>query len=187
MCNSKLLTSEWQANNKTVQIQTVVELTQQCRSSRILSFDTSRSREALGGVTAAVVKAQLFTGRLRGSQFLWDLLLSSTFLTPQLMTVLPQWKTGEMETVNMVKKNIKNVVIQVINRRIHMFMQQEAKHTLVGASCPGPRPWGTRCLTLAQLYSVCWGPSLTCGQTGPGQTEGCWTTREAKDFSIMHC
>lgn len=70
-------------------------------------------------------------------------------------------------------ENVKNFVILVLNWRMNMLMQHKAKHTLVEASCLGPRPWGTRCLTLVQLYSVCWGPSLTCGQTGPGQTEGC--------------
>lgn len=70
-------------------------LTQQRRSRHILGFDASRSGEALRSVTTAVIKAQLFTGGLRGCQLLWHLFLPPTFLTPQLMTVLPQWKTGE--------------------------------------------------------------------------------------------
>lgn len=99
--------------NNTEWIQTAVTLTQQRRSSCILSFDTSRSGEALGSVAAAVVKAQLFTRRLGGRQLLWYLLLSPPFLTPQLVTVLPQWKTGGIETTWW--ENMKDVVILKIS------------------------------------------------------------------------
>lgn len=165
----KLVTAAWQTDKTTRQ--TEVNLTQQCRCSCILSFDTSGSWEALWSVAAAVIQPQLFTWCLRGCQFLRYLLLSATFLTPQFMTVLPQWKTGE---INRWWENNKNVLILVINT----LTQCEAKRTLVVASCLGLHPWGIRCLMLAQLCSVCWGPSSTCGQTGPGQTEGCWTTEQ---------
>lgn len=160
--------------------QTEVNLTQQCRRSCILSFDTSRSREALWSVAAAVIQPQLFTWCLRGRQFLRYLLLSTPFLTPQFVTVLPQWKTEEIKGYTWWENN-KKVLILVINT----LTQCEAKRTLVGASCLGLRPWGIRCLMLAQPCSVCWGPSSTCGQTGPGQTEGCWTT--AQNVSTKPC
>lgn len=66
-------------------------LTEQSRSCCVLRFATG-SRESLGCVTAAVVQAQLLTRGLGGHQLLRHLLLSATFLTPQLVTVLPQWK-----------------------------------------------------------------------------------------------
>lgn len=66
-------------------------LTEQSRSCCVLRFATG-SRESLGRVTAAVVQAQLLTRGLGGHQLLGHLLLSATFLTPQLVTVLPQWK-----------------------------------------------------------------------------------------------
>lgn len=87
----------------------MVKLTQQCSGSCVLGFDSPRSGEALGSVTAAVVKAKLFTRRLRCCQLLRHLLLPPAFLTPQLVTVLPQRKAGEMEIIIAVRSATESV------------------------------------------------------------------------------